>query len=87
MSLGLDTRVIEYYRVSLEDAVALKLSAGREHDLQDVRSPAVLRELDWDLMAQVAGEMRFGTISEQESWYKNFVWNYGIYREEFGPRA
>jgi hypothetical protein len=75
-----DHEAVACFTASLEDLVASKLCAPRPQDAIDIREPDVLRALDWDRLATVAGEMRMNMLNEQR--YQEFVASYDAYRGE-----
>ena len=48
--LEIESSKIDFYTASLEDIVIAKLCSFRDTDRQDVISPEVLKEIDWDLL-------------------------------------
>lgn len=85
LPLDLGCRVLDLWRATLEDTVASKLAAGRPKDVEDIRQPAVLRDLDWGLMDRLAPEMR--QVIDSDFRYREWLFFYGRYREEWGPRV
>ena len=52
--LEIESSKIDFYTASLEDIVIAKLCSFRDTDRQDVISPEVLKEIDWDLLEKLA---------------------------------
>lgn len=79
--LELETKVINYFLMSLEDMVIMKLFSDRKKDLDDIMAPEVLNKLDWDLLDQIieSGEAD-NTFNERK--YKWFLEKYKVYKEE-----
>lgn len=83
VTLDLPTKAVECAVASLEDLVASKLHSDRDTDRADVRRPEVLSALDWNMLAEVAEDMRASSLNERR--YRLFLRNYSEYREEFRP--
>ena len=52
--LNLPTKKIDYYTLSLEDLVISKLLAGRSTDMFDIGSAEIIRDLDFDILDELA---------------------------------
>jgi transglutaminase-like putative cysteine protease len=66
--------------------VVAKLYSFRAADRQDLISDAVLRELDWDLLAHLAldeNEAKASALNERA--YQDFLYDYGQYVRMYGP--
>ncbi len=79
--IDLDTKLIDFYTLSLEDLVVSKLASGREQDFEDIHQPAVVQKIDWDKLDELidlAIEGMVGDYSARE--LRDF---YNDYKEEF----
>lgn len=79
--LNLDTKVIDFYTLSLEDLVISKISAAREKDMEDICNRTVLESLNWDLLEELAAKMVEGMMSDRQisefnHYYKQYVEEY-----------
>ena len=79
--LDLDTRVIDFYTLSLEDLVISKIAAAREKDIEDICSRTVLESLNWNLLELLANEVKDSMISERQ--ISEFNHYYKLYIEEY----
>ena len=80
--LELNTKVIHYYLLSLEDLVIMKLFSGREKDYNDISSPNVIRNLNWDLLDKIIEDGEVDN-SFNERRYKIFLDNYDRYKDKY----
>ena len=48
--LPLDTKVVDFYLVALEDVLIAKLATTRTKDFKDLRAPDVVAKIDWEKM-------------------------------------
>lgn len=83
--MGLPTRVLDYFQVSLEDIAASKLGAGRPKDIEDLWSPEFAARLDWDLLGTLGREL--GEAGNSNRYVSEWEHMYRRYREERGPRV
>lgn len=81
VKLDFPTKAIDYYTLSLEDLVIMKLFSDREKDLIDIRDPGVINNLNWDLLDKIisSGE---ADVSFHELRYKHFIQKYQEYVKE-----
>lgn len=79
--VDITTHTIEYYNLSLEDLVIMKLHSGREKDWKDVTNFKVVNKLDWDLMDYlVKNELDHISNTNLISMFK---YNYDRYIKEY----
>lgn len=80
--LNIKTKAIDYYLMSLEDIVIMKLFSDRKKDLDDIRSKTVVESLNWQLLDSIisSGE---ADVSFNERRYKLFLEKYKSYVEEY----
>jgi len=79
-------RRIDFYTVSLEDAVIAKLYAMRPQDALDISSEQVLGKLDWALLDKLAtdsGEAQASALNERS--YSIFLDAYADYARRHRP--
>ena len=77
-------KIIDVFTVSLEDIVIAKLYASRDKDLSDIKSPAVLSALDWNLLHELAtsdNEAKSSALNERS--YQEFLIAYNDYERRF----
>ena len=81
VKLDIDTKIIDFYLMSLEDIVIMKLFSDRGKDLQDIRDSKIVNNLDWDLLEQIisSGE---ANVYFNELRYKHFLEHYEEYKKE-----
>ena len=82
VKLNLETKVIDYYLLSLEDLVIMKLFSDRLKDAKDIREVDVINNLDWELLEKIisSGE---ADVSFNQTRYKHFLEKYEKYKKEF----
>ena len=80
--LDIETKAINYYLLSLEDLVIMKLYSDRPKDYLDISGKEVTSILNWDLLEKiiVSGE---ADTSFNELRYKHFLDKYEKYKREF----
>ena len=78
--LDLQTKIIDYYTLSLEDLVISKIAAGREKDIEDICNKSILNKLDWDLLDSLAETVKESMLSERQ--INEFDYFYKQYVEE-----
>jgi hypothetical protein len=81
--IDLDTQIIDFYTLSLEDLIVSKLAAGRPKDLEDVSSPDVIKHIDWGKLEKCAEMVKIGMLSERD--IAGFDYFYANFKERFHP--
>ena len=81
--LNLETKVITYKLLSLEDLVIMKLHSHRGKDYEDISNKDVVEVLDWNKLEQIisSGE---ADVSFNERKYKEFLDRYAKYKKDNG---
>lgn len=79
--LEIDTKVMKYYVLSLEDIVVSKVSASRPQDIEDIINPLVINKLNWDSLENIYQEVFENALndrirSELKSSYNNYISKY-----------
>ncbi len=77
---------IRVFRPSLEDLVVMKLRSYRDHDIEDITSPEVLRRIDWEQLQHLIydpDEAKASCMADID--YKMLVAKYEDYRRQWGP--
>ena len=82
IKLDIKTKAIDYYLLSLEDLVIMKLFSDRERDRIDIRNEEVVNNLNWELLDKIisSGE---ADVSFNTARYKDFLKKYEDYRKEY----
>ena len=80
--IDISTNVIDYYMLSLEDLVIMKLFSDRGKDYKDITNKQLLEKLDWNKLDQIiqSGE---ADVSFNQDRYKRFLKKYEDYKKEF----
>ena len=78
--IDLDTKIIDFYVLSLEDLVVSKLYGGRAHDLSDIRNEHIIKAIDWDKLEELFNLALEGMNSDSAIFF--FKANYKDYIEE-----
>lgn len=79
VKLDLETKAIDYYLMSLEDIVIMKLFSDRKKDLDDIRRREVIKNLNWELLDKIilSGEADNSFNNQRYKWflikYKEYV--------------
>lgn len=74
-------KVIDFFTASLEDIIVAKLYSFRDTDRRDIESPAVLNDIDWELLDRLAkddDEAHASALNERN--YADFRQNYEDYQ-------
>lgn len=81
VKVDLQTKIIDYYVLSLEDLVIMKLFSTRGKDQKDIREQEVIDNLNWNKLDEIisSGEV---DISFNERRYKEFLSKYKEYVKE-----
>lgn len=83
--VDLKTKTLDYWTLSLEDLVLMKLNSDRDKDQEDISNKAVLSEINWEKIIDIvqSGEM---DVSFNERRYKEFLRRFQNYLEQYKPR-
>ncbi len=79
--IPLPTKALDYYMLSVEDLVIMKLFSNRDKDHKDITGRALLDSLNWDLLQDIvdSGELSY-TFNERR--YKEFLDKFQEYVKE-----
>ena len=75
--VDINTKVIDYYILSLEDTVVLKLAANRQKDMDNLDTEIVVTHIEWDKLRDIAEEMRYSVLNERL--WREFAHTYNDY--------
>lgn len=84
--LDLTGKCLDFYTVSLEDIVISKLYACRDSDMLDITAPAVLKDINWDLLHKLAtaeDEAKASALNERN--YLEFKARFDEYEGRYRP--
>lgn len=81
VKIDLNTKIIDYYTLSLEDLVIMKLFSFRGKDHQDIRTKEVLENLNWELLDEIISSGEADTSFNKRR-YNEFLSRYKEYVEE-----
>lgn len=81
IKMDLQTKVIDYYLLSLEDLVIMKLYSDRPKDYDDITNSDTIANLDWDKLDGII-ESGEADVSFNEKRYKRFLEKYEKYKSE-----
>ncbi|MBR3358528.1 MAG: hypothetical protein IKG46_11995 [Solobacterium sp.] len=82
VKVDLPTKVIDYYALSLEDAVAGKIYAWRGKDVDHLHDPEVIERIDWSKLKESICDLYYSLLN---TW--DFPWichRFNLYLEEVG---
>ena len=79
--IDVETKVVKYKMLSLEDLVIMKLHSHRSKDYLDISSKEVVESLNWELLDQIVSSGEVDT-SFNERVYKEFLEQYEKYKKE-----
>lgn len=88
IKLILTGKKIDYYTGSLEDIIIAKLYSFRDPDMADITSPAILKDIDWDLLHHLAtaeDEAQASALNEYR--YREFLDKFDEYERKYRPCA
>lgn len=82
VKLELKTKVLDYYTLSIEDLVIMKLHSSRKKDYLDATNEEVIKTLNWTLLEKIVddGELD-NTFNERK--YKEFLNKFNEYIKEY----
>lgn len=80
--LKINTFVVKYYILSLEDVVIAKISANRGKDLEHLRNQELISQINWEVLKNCALEMKDSLFNDEQ--YKWFVVRYNDFVEVNG---
>ena len=79
--IDVETKVVKYKMLSLEDLVIMKLHSHRSKDYLDISSKEVVESLNWELLDQIVSSGEVDTSFNQRV-YKEFLEQYEKYKKE-----
>ena len=79
--IPLPTLAVDYYLISLEDYVIMKLMAYREKDKFDINKESLANQIDWNLMDVLVSEMNEIFLNERIKY--EFLQIYEDYKERW----
>ena len=79
--IDIDTKVVNYYRFSLEDLVVMKLASTRGKDYQDITQDSVVSVLNWDLLEKIVYEECDNSFNDKP--YKELIEKFEVYKKEY----
>ena len=88
IKLMLSGKKIDYYTGALEDIIIAKLYSYRDTDISDITAPAVLKDIDWDLLHHLAtseDEAKASALNEYR--YREFLEKYNEFERTYRPCA
>ena len=80
--LEIDTKVIDYYVMSLEDLIIMKLHSDREKDYQDITNNEIVSCINWETLDSIveSGEV---DVSFNKQKYDLFLERYKKYKKKY----
>lgn len=78
---GWNTLKLDYYTISIEDLVIMKLHSPRKRDKNDIIDDKVVNKLDWDLLQKIIDDGELNN-NFNEAKYKEFIDRYNEYKKE-----
>jgi hypothetical protein len=82
--IDINTKVVFYYRASLEDMVISKLCAYRPTDQRDITEKMLVDKINWDLLEELSIELKT-TLSDYR--YQNFKFIYNQYVDMYKSKS
>lgn len=64
IKIDLDTKLVDFYVLSVEDLVVSKLASGRDKDMEDIHHQAVIDKIDWDKLDELIDLAIEGSLNE-----------------------
>ncbi len=83
--LPIEGKIIDFYTASLEDIVIAKLFSDRSQDREDVMNPNIVRQLNWDLLNQLARGEEVRNNALNHRCYLDFMYNFEEYERRYRP--
>lgn len=77
VKFNIDTKIVDYYILSLEDAVVAKLVAAREKDDNHLRTNNLAEKIHWPTLKKCMEEMKLSLLNEND--YKWMAERYNSY--------
>ncbi|WP_294835929.1 DUF6036 family nucleotidyltransferase [uncultured Eubacterium sp.] len=79
--IDLDTKLIDFYTLSVEDLVVSKLASGRKKDMEDIHHKKVVDSINWDKLDELIeltteGMLSDFSINELRDFYKDYKEEY-----------
>lgn len=75
IKLDIETQLIDFYILSIEDLVVSKLSAGRDKDFEDIQQETVINSIKWDKLEELIELAIEGKISDYDAKELNDFYN------------
>ena len=78
-----DFKVCKFATPSLEDLIVSKLAASRPKDVEDLNSPQILKQIDWNkLIKIVEKDKEFEMSNNSDRARSDFIYAYNKYKKE-----
>lgn len=82
VKLDLETKVLDYYALSIEDAVAGKIYAWRGKDQDHLYNEELLRRIDWQKLRDAIIDLEWSVLNESDmEWVKT---RFNVYARRTG---
>lgn len=79
--LDIETIAINYFIISLEDYVIMKLMAYREKDKIDINKESIVKNINWNLLEKLADEMNDVFLNDRLK--TEFIYVFNEYKERW----
>lgn len=79
--LDIETIAINYFIISLEDYVIMKLMAYREKDKIDINKESIVKNINWNLLEKLAVEMNDVFLNDRLK--TEFIYVFNEYKERW----
>lgn len=84
VKLDIETKVISYYLLSVEDSVIGKIQANRIKDINHLNTDSLKENINWNKLKECALEMKDSLFNKEQ--YKWFLARYNDYVESNGHK-
>lgn len=80
IKLNLNTKIVDFYVLSVEDIVVSKLASGREKDIEDIHRDSVINMINWNKLDELVELAIEGMLSDYRA--KELADFYDDYKRE-----
>ncbi len=79
--LDIETKMVDFYTLSIEDLVISKIAAGRPKDIKDICSNEIVQSIDWEVLEMIKQDIIENMLSPRA--VNEFVGMYNDFRKEY----
>ena len=83
--VNMETKILDYYTLSLEDLVISKLNSHRPRDFNDIIEKKVIDKINWELLQKIIDDGEVDNSFDKRR-YEEFLQRYEKYKKMYGKK-